>query len=111
MERQPRTSLVELGSVISVQVRAPTKSWPLAPRARRLWYPSVMTIPELVTAMLVRSTTVSSPHVGAAVVWPVQACEGTPPEYGVPARYMVVPFTRATLPAHCGVGSEVQTAT
>src|SRR5208337_3807415 len=91
MERQPRVSVaVE----ISVQVRAPMKSCQLAPSAIRLWYPSVITIPELVTVKDDRSRMVSSPQVCAAV--PAgQGCGGT----GVPATYMVEPFTRATLAA------------
>jgi len=46
------------------------------------------------------------------VVSPVQGCAGTPSTYGgVPARYMVEPFTTAVLPAHCEFGAGEQTAT
>src|SRR5208282_1800730 len=98
MERHPRTSAPAgggTGGVISVQVRAPMKSCPLAPIAMRLWYPSVMMMPELVTVMLDKSIIVSSPQLVACVFSPVQGDAGM----GVPARYMVEPLTRATLPA------------
>src|SRR5579862_5492233 len=65
-----------------------------------------------VTLMLLRSTTLSSPHDVAAVVSPVQGCAGTPFTYGgVPATYIVEPSTRASLPAHCEFGPGEQTGT
>src|SRR6266850_5888268 len=97
MERQPRTSASGgggIGGMISVQWWAPMKSCPLAPRAIRLWYPSVMMMGAgFTTLMLMRSKTVSSPQVVAAVVWPVHGDAGT----GVPAIYMVVPSKVAKL--------------
>src|SRR5450755_3435516 len=111
MERQPRVSASVgggIGGMTSMHECAPMKSCPLAASAIRSWYPSVMKIGAvLVTLMVLRLTTVSWPQYCACVVPTGHGSDGPPPEEnGVPARYMVEPSTRATLPAagpaHCG---------
>src|SRR5208282_4186452 len=54
--------------------------------------------------MVLRSKMVSRPQVVAAVVWPVQGCEGTPPLNGVPAKYRVAPSIKASVAAGTGTG-------